>query len=71
MLPGTVGSELACSNCHVVLQISHNPEDDLPKHRCANGRAEAFDLVLHMDAPVEDSKRVDRFWYGEYSDRIY
>jgi len=63
---GTEGVELACSLCQIVLQVAYTPGDEFPQHRCAGtNRPRKFDLVLQLDA-VEDSKRIDSFWYGDY-----
>jgi len=37
-----VGLELACGDCPVVLQVTHDRLSPLPKHRC-NGKAAEFE----------------------------
>lgn len=65
-ISGSLGVELACSRCQVVLQTATDEGNDLPRHRCAaTGKAADFDIVLELDE-VTDSKRVDSYWFGEY-----
>lgn len=71
VITGTEGVELACSSCPVVLVLGYNPGDDFPRHRCSDGRAADFDVINYTEEPVEDSKRTDKYWYGEYSHRSY
>lgn len=55
------GFELACSRCPVVLQITHERLDPLPKHRCC-GKARDFDIVIELDELVLRPSRIDDFW---------
>jgi hypothetical protein len=56
-----VGLELACGDCPVVLQVTHDRLSPLPKHRC-NGKAAEFDIVLELDDLVLRPSRIDRYW---------
>lgn len=57
------GFELACSKCPVVLQITHERSDPLPRHRCRGKvKVRDFDIVLELDELVLRPSRIDDFW---------
>lgn len=55
------GYELACSRCPVVLQITHDRLEPLPRHRCGS-KAREFDIVMELDELVLRPSRIDPFW---------
>lgn len=55
------GYELACSRCPIVLQITHNPLEPMPKHRCRD-KAAPFDIVMELDNLVLRPSRIDDYW---------
>lgn len=55
------GLELACGKCPVVLQLTHDINYPLPKHRCA-GNIENFDIVMELDNLVTRQSRIDKYW---------
>jgi hypothetical protein len=55
------GYELACSRCPIVLQITHNVLEPMPKHRC-HEKARDFDIVLKLDNLVLYPSRIDDHW---------
>ena len=55
------GLELACGECPMVLEITHESAYPLPKHRC-KGNIRDFDIVVELDRLVTRQSRIDRYW---------
>jgi hypothetical protein len=56
------GIELACSECPVVLQLTHDTNYPFPKHRC-DGNIRNFDIVMELDSLVTRQSRIDKYWH--------